>query len=257
MNHSDIRPHFDWDRRMPHSIVIFAARITLPHFSVSSDTSFAKSADEPATTTPPSSANRACALGSARPTLISWLSLSMTAVGVFFGRTKTNPVSRLITWNKLAHGWYLRQYIRTRLACHRQCPQLAGLDVCNRYRHRREENVHLPTEEIGNGRSPATKWNLRHVDAGHVLEQLAREVRRGSVAGRRHVDLSRISVGIGDEFGQGLGWNRRINHDHEGCSEDANDRSDVANEIEIKLLIQRRVNCRGRVEQKKRIAVRR
>src|SRR4051794_40029868 len=57
------------------SALILAARIALPHFSVSSAMSLPKSADEPASVVAPRSARRAFVLGSARPALISLLSL--------------------------------------------------------------------------------------------------------------------------------------------------------------------------------------
>src|SRR6516164_2881128 len=69
----------------PHSALMFAARITLPHFSFSSASSLPKSAGEPGSTVPPKSANRAFILGSARAALISALSLSTICAGVFLG----------------------------------------------------------------------------------------------------------------------------------------------------------------------------
>ena len=47
--------------------LMFAALITLAHFSVSSAMSLPKSAGEPASAVPPRSASRALILGSARP----------------------------------------------------------------------------------------------------------------------------------------------------------------------------------------------
>jgi hypothetical protein len=52
------------------SALILAARITLPHFSVSSEISLAKSAGEPGFASPPSSASFVLILGSVRATLI-------------------------------------------------------------------------------------------------------------------------------------------------------------------------------------------
>src|SRR5262249_13798507 len=62
--------------------------ITLPHFSVSSAMSLPKSAGKPASTGLPRSASCALIFGSARPALISLLSLSMTSVGVSLGEPK-------------------------------------------------------------------------------------------------------------------------------------------------------------------------
>jgi hypothetical protein len=58
---------------------------TLPHFSVSSATSFPKSAGEPGSSDAPSSANRAFDMGSLRIALTALLSLSMISAGVSFG----------------------------------------------------------------------------------------------------------------------------------------------------------------------------
>src|SRR6516164_42541 len=69
----------------PHCTLMLAARITLPHFSVSSAMSLPKSAGEPASTTPPNSASRALIVGSARAVLISLLSLSTISAAVFLG----------------------------------------------------------------------------------------------------------------------------------------------------------------------------
>src|SRR6516165_6979733 len=68
-----------------HYGLMLAAKITLPHFMVSSAISLAKSAGEPASTVPPRSASRDFILGSARAALISLLSLSAISVGVFLG----------------------------------------------------------------------------------------------------------------------------------------------------------------------------
>src|SRR5262245_30895759 len=58
---------------------------TLPHLSVSSAMNFPKSAGEPTSGVLPRSASRALILGSARPALISLLSLSTISAGVAFG----------------------------------------------------------------------------------------------------------------------------------------------------------------------------
>src|SRR6516162_3450552 len=81
-----------WNIRpdLVHSGLMLAARITLPHFSVSSAMNLPKSAGEPASIVPPKSASRAFILGSARPALISLLSLSTISTGVFLGAPTPN-----------------------------------------------------------------------------------------------------------------------------------------------------------------------
>jgi hypothetical protein len=76
-----------------YSALILTARITLRHFPVSWAISLPKSAGESTSTSPPRSASRALILGSARPPLISLLSLSTMSAGVFFGSPM--PVQKL------------------------------------------------------------------------------------------------------------------------------------------------------------------
>src|SRR5215831_1700366 len=80
---------------LPHqSALMFAARITLPHFSISSAMSLPQSLGEPARGSLPMAANRALMLGSARIVLISLLSLSTTAAGVPLGApTPSHPLT--------------------------------------------------------------------------------------------------------------------------------------------------------------------
>src|SRR5262245_20393281 len=84
-------PHPDLiDLWTVHSGFIPAALRTLPHFSVSSAMNFPKPAGESAHIVAPNSAYRALILGSARPALISLLSLSMMSAGVFLGTAIPN-----------------------------------------------------------------------------------------------------------------------------------------------------------------------
>src|SRR5262245_66439476 len=72
-------------RRSGHCGLIPANLTTVAHFSVSSAMILPNSAGEPASAVPPKSASCAFILESARPALISLLSLSMVSVGVFLG----------------------------------------------------------------------------------------------------------------------------------------------------------------------------
>src|SRR5258708_34269591 len=75
-----------WIGLLHQSALMFAARTTLPHFSVSSAMSLPKSAGEPASAVPPRSASFAFSLGSARAAVISLLGLSTVSTGVAFGQ---------------------------------------------------------------------------------------------------------------------------------------------------------------------------
>src|SRR5262245_4661782 len=79
----------------------------------------------------------------------------------------------------------------------------------------------------------------------------------GPVANRRKVKLARIRLGIGNKLGNRSGRNCWIDHHdkwptHNGC-----DWGDVADEIEIELVVQRRVDRVEAPNHEQRVAVRR
>src|SRR5262249_23246857 len=80
------------ERQSAHSCLMPANLIPLAHFSVSSAMSLPKSAGEPASTVPPSSASRALILGSASAALVCRLSLSMMAADVALGAPKPHQL---------------------------------------------------------------------------------------------------------------------------------------------------------------------
>src|SRR5262249_38971908 len=82
-----------WAEARPYSALMLAARITLPHFSVSAAMCLPKSAGEPESAATPNSVSRAFILRSARAALVSLLSLSTISAGVFFGAPM--PVQKL------------------------------------------------------------------------------------------------------------------------------------------------------------------
>src|ERR1700680_1046061 len=73
-----------------HSALMLAARITLPHFSVSSAMNFPKAAGVIDIGEPPRSAILAFIVGSASSASISPLSVSMIGAGVFLGAPRPN-----------------------------------------------------------------------------------------------------------------------------------------------------------------------
>src|SRR5215831_10371717 len=74
-------------------------------------------------------------------------------------------------------------------------------------------------------------------------------------ATRCHIDLARIGLGIIDELRNRLGWNRGMNHHDVDRAQQACDRVNITNEIEIKLGIERRVNRVRRRDEKECVAV--
>src|SRR5215813_1833749 len=79
---------------------------------------------------------------------------------------------------------------------------------------------------------------------------------RGTDAARRPADLARIGLGIGDEVGSRLGWNRWMHHDNLGKADDARDGRDVADKIEVELFVERRIDRVCRSDQEERVAIR-
>jgi hypothetical protein len=70
-------------------------------------------------------------------------------------------------------------------------------------------------------------------------------------AGRCHVDLVGIRLGIGDEFRNCPRGKSRIDDHDEWRSVDARDWHDVAEEVEMEVRVKRRIDCicRSRQEQ--------
>src|SRR5262247_2973786 len=78
----------------------------------------------------------------------------------------------------------------------------------------------------------------------------------GSDTTRRHGELAGIGLGIGDELGDRLRWNREVRYHWVGHTGDAGNRRDVAAEIETKLFVQRSIDRVCRSDEEERIAVR-
>ena len=93
------------------------------------------------------------------------------------------------------------------------------------------------------------------LDAGHDVEKFAGHVRGAAGTGRCHVDLAGVGLGVGDEFRNGFGRNRRMHQNRHRHPDDAGDRGNVANEIEIEFFEQRGVDRVGHGRQQQRIAV--
>src|SRR5262249_23789115 len=91
----DSRNETLWNVRLHQSALAPENLITSAHFSVSVAMNLAKSEDEPGNTAAPRSANRAFSFGSARPALISLLSLSTISAGVSLGAPR--PSQRLVS----------------------------------------------------------------------------------------------------------------------------------------------------------------
>src|SRR6516162_8523 len=81
-------------------------------------------------------------------------------------------------------------------------------------------------------------------------------MRSAAVAVCCHVDFARISLCIGDKLGNGFGGDGWMNQDDARHVNHGRDRGDVAYKVEIKLLIECRVDGVRWIDQQQRVAVR-
>src|SRR5262245_48778096 len=190
----------------------------------------------------------------------SCVGLLVERVDDFGGRAlrcaEAEPEARLIARHELAHGWKIRQRLRAFCARYCQRAQPAGLDVRDRRRHGGERHLHQPAEQIGERGCYAPIWHMNYVDAGHQLEQLARQMGGSSDTTRRHGELAGIALGIGDKLGNRFGRNRWIYYHDEGEADDAGDRRDVADKTELEIFVERRVDRVRGTYHEQRVAVR-
>jgi len=82
---------------------------------------------------------------------------------------------------------------------------------------------------------PAIRY-VHEVGAGHDFEQLAGDMVGAANTGRAITNSTGIGLGTGDELRNRLGWNRRVHHHDVGIADDARDRRNVADEIEIQAI---------------------
>jgi hypothetical protein len=101
--------------------------------------------------------------------------------------------------------------------------------------HGGEHHMQLASKHIGQRRGLATIWDMDHVDFGHHLEQLARQMVCRSVAARPHVHLARIDFGVGNKLGDRPRRERWDDCHNEGARDDTCDGCDVAEKTEIEF----------------------
>src|SRR3954464_5495282 len=117
--------------------------------------------------------------------------------------------------------------------------------------------MHLPTEEIDEGRRAAPIGHMLQVNTSHHLEKLSVDVRRATISTRGHVDLSWIRFGIRDELRKSQCWHRRMHNHYTRYSHDGCYRDNIPNEIEIKITVQRCIDRVSSRDLQKRISIRR
>ena len=180
----------------------------------------------------------------------------MIAGGVSFGAPRPNGPLDLVARHEIGDGRQVGQQRRARRRGHRQRADLAAFDVRDRGRHGVEHELHLAADQVGHRIARAAVRHVHHVDAGHHLELLARHVDAGADAGRGEVELAGIGLGVGDQFRDGLDRQVVVHDHHVGRARRAGDRRDVAQEIEVQVLVERVVDHVARHPLQQRVAVR-
>jgi hypothetical protein len=78
---------------------------------------------------------------------------------------------------------------------------------------------------------------------------------RRAVAGRSHVQLAGIGFGVGDELGDIVGRNGRVDVQHVRHARDAGDRREITLQIELEVIKERRVDRVDGSHEKQRVTV--
>src|SRR5262249_20765926 len=128
--------------------------------------------------------------------------------------------------------------------------QCSGPDVSDGRGEGIEGELHLTTEKVVQHQPRAAIGYMYHAHAG-----LARHMGPGPAFGRRHIELVRIGLSVGDEFETRRYRNRRMHlHDQSGAA-DTSDGCNVTEEIEREILEEGRVDRAAGRDHDERIAV--
>ncbi len=160
-----------------------------------------------------------------------------------FRRREAMPTACVVTRQCFRDRGYVGQDREPFRRADGQWPQLTRFNVTDRSRNGRKHHLNLTSDQIGVG--IARVRHMNQFDTRHHLKQLAGDMRPGAYAVRRHIDLAWIGFGVGDEFRQGFGRQRRSDLQHVWHQVDARDRNDIGGEVEIQIFIKRRINGIG------------
>src|ERR1035437_8966331 len=112
-----------------YSTLMLAPRITLPHFSVSSEMSLPKSADELTNTAPAKIGNPRLQRGIGKSRVDFLVELFDDLGGRALRRAHSLPLDRFVSWYGYRNGRGFRQSFQTRCSSHRQGAQFACPDL--------------------------------------------------------------------------------------------------------------------------------
>src|SRR5262245_3996121 len=144
------------------------------------------------------------------------------------GRDEAKPADRVVP----RHAGFgdrreVRRGDRSRAARHSEAPNAPGADLRQRRRKIDERDRHLAGDEIGHRGAAALVRHVRHVDAGHQLEELAGEMHRSAVPSGGERERARLRLGHGDQGGHRSG-RRAVRHgEHDRNVGELRDRHEV------------------------------
>ena len=78
-----------------------------------------------------------------------------------------------------------------------------------------KDHLHVAGDDVAQRRRRALVGNVRHLNPGHGLEQLAGEVDRVARTARRECQLAGLLLGQPDQVGDRLYRQRRVDHQHQ------------------------------------------
>src|SRR5262249_22167343 len=134
--------------------------------------------------------------------------------------------------------------------------KFACSDVLDRCSQSIKHYWNLPGEKVGKRWPAASVRYMLHVHASHGLEQLAVDMLRASGTTGRHVNLAGIRLGVRDELGKRLSRERRVDYQDAESGMRARDRRDIAQDIEIELIVERDVPTISRSKLQEGVAIR-
>ena len=104
-----------------------------------------------------------------------------------------------------------------------------------------KQHLDVSGDDVVHRRRGAAVVRVSELDAGHVREQLAGEMRRGRNARRADDQLAGLVLGVFDQLGDRMHRQRRIDHQREGDLRRQRDRHEVLARIVGQVLVNRDV----------------
>ena len=108
-----------------------------------------------------------------------------------------------------------------------------------------EHHLHLPADQVGKGGCIALVRHVRDLDAGALLQHLAREVAGVAAARRGEVDLARVGLEVGDQFTQRIDGDGRVHDQQVRHVGDEGHGHEVAARVERQVAVQGGVDRYG------------